>query len=119
MPPRISPDNATSLRDLVTGPVTTRRWLLRALVRLTGGGLGVLLVIAAVVAYLLTLRPDIARARQLARSELQVLLEPAGHERRRRRWHRAGTGCRCIAHVAVSKSAGSIMRGGAGSARRG
>lgn len=91
MPPRISPDNTTSLRGLVTGPVSTRRWLLRALVRLTGGGLGVLLVIAVVVAYLLTLRPDIARARQLARSELQVLLEPAERVRaaawaRRREW---------------------------------
>jgi LysM domain len=88
---RITRDNATSLRGLVTGPVSTRRWLLRALVRLTGGGLGILLVIAAVIAYLLTLRPDVARSRQLARSELVVLLEPAERVRaaawaRRREW---------------------------------
>lgn len=49
---------------------------MRALVKLTGGGIGILLLIAAVIAYLLTLRPDVLAARQLARSELRVLLEP-------------------------------------------
>lgn len=67
---------ATTLLGLVTGPARARRWWLRALVKLTGGGIGLLLVIGAVIAYLLTLRPDVAAARTLARSELQVLLEP-------------------------------------------
>lgn len=82
---------ATTLLGLVTGPVSARRWWLRALVRVTGGGIGVLLVIGAVIAYLLTLRPDIPGARQLARSELQVLLEPTERVQsaawaRRREW---------------------------------
>jgi hypothetical protein len=67
---------ATTLLGLVTGPVRARRWWLRVLVRLTGGGLGVLLLIGGVIAYLITLRPDVTAARALARSELQVLLEP-------------------------------------------
>jgi LysM domain len=75
----------------VTGPVSARRWWLRALVKVTGGGIGVLLVIAAVVAYLITLRPDVTGARKLARSELLVLLEPtervqAAAWARRREW---------------------------------
>lgn len=91
MPPRQPVNTATTLLGLVTGPVSARRWWLRALVRLTGGGIGVLLIIAAVIAYLLTLRPDVAGARRLARSELQGLLEPTERVQsaawaRRREW---------------------------------
>jgi LysM repeat protein len=91
MPPRASSVTATTLLGLVTGPVSARRWWVRALVRITGGGLGVLLVIGAVIAYLLTLRPDIPAARQLAQRELRVLLEPAERVQsaawaRRREW---------------------------------
>jgi len=68
--------SATTLLGLVTGPVRARRWWLRLLVKVTGGGLGLLLVLAAVIAYLLTLRPDVTASRALARRELQVLLEP-------------------------------------------
>ena len=68
MVPRAPVNTATTLLGLVTGPVSARRWWLRALVRITGGGIGVLLVIGAVIAYLLTLRPDIPGARRLARS---------------------------------------------------
>lgn len=83
--------SATTLIGLVTGPVRARRWWLRVLVKVTGGGLGVLLVLAGVIAYLLTLRPDVTGARQLARSELQVLLEPTERVEsvlwaRRREW---------------------------------
>ncbi len=70
-------NTATTLLGLVTGPARAGRWWLRALVKLTGGSLGLLLVLGAVIAYLLTLRPDVTAARTLARSELQVLLEPA------------------------------------------
>lgn len=82
---------ATTLLGLVTGPVRARRWWLRALVKLTGGSIGLLLVIAAVVAYLVTLRPDVNAARTLARSNLRVLLEPTEQVRaaawaRRREW---------------------------------
>jgi hypothetical protein len=91
MPPRAPSTTASTLLGLVTGPVSARRWWLRALLRLTGGGLGVLLVIAAVIAYLITLRPDVPGARKLARSELLVLLEPtekvqAAAWARRREW---------------------------------
>jgi LysM domain len=92
MPPRAPVNTATTLLGLVTGPVSARRWWLRALVRVTGGGLGVLLIVAAVIAYLLTLRPDVTGARRLARSELQGLLEPmervqsAAWARRREWW---------------------------------
>ncbi len=91
MPPREPVNTATTLLGLVTGPVSARRWWLRALVRVTGGGLGVLLIIAAVIAYLLTLRPDVTGARKLARSELQGLLEPTERVQsaawaRRREW---------------------------------
>lgn len=91
MPARAPINTATTLLGLVTGPVSARRWWLRALVRVTGGGLGVLLVTAGVIAYLLTLRPDVPGARRLARSELQVLLEPAERVQsaawaRRREW---------------------------------
>jgi LysM repeat protein len=91
MPPRAPSTTAATLLGLVTGPVSARRWWLRALVKVTGGGIGVLLVIAAVVAYLITLRPDVTGARKLARSELLVLLEPtervqAAAWARRREW---------------------------------
>lgn len=91
MPPRAPSTNATSLLALVTGPVRARRWWLRALVKLTGGSLGVLLVIGAVIAYLISLRPDVAASQRLARRELQVLLEPterveAALWARRREW---------------------------------
>lgn len=91
MPPRAPSTTATTLLGLVTGPVSARRWWLRALVKVTGGGIGVLLVIAAVVAYLITLRPDVPGARKLARTELLVLLEPtervqAAAWARRRAW---------------------------------
>ncbi len=84
-------NTATTLLGLVTGPARAGRWWLRALLKLTGGGLGLLLVIGVVIAYLLTLRPDVAAARTLARSELQVLLEPseavqAAVWARRREW---------------------------------
>lgn len=92
MPPRVPIHTATTLLSLVTGPVSARRWWLRALVRVTGGGIGLLLVLGSVLAYLLTLRPDVPKARRLARSELQVLLEPlervqsAAWARRREWW---------------------------------
>jgi hypothetical protein len=83
--------SATTLLGLVAGPARARRWWLRVLVKITGGGLGVLLVIGGVIAYLLTLRPDVTAARALARSELQVLLEPTERVEsalwaRRREW---------------------------------
>ena len=91
MPPRAPVTTATTLIGLVTGPLSARRWWLRALLRVTGGGLGLLVVVAAVLAYLLTLRPDVPGARKLARSELLVLLEPTEHVQaaawaRRREW---------------------------------
>lgn len=91
MPPRAPINTATSLLALVTGPVSARRWWLRGLVRVTGGSLGVLVIVGAVIAYLLTLRPDVPGARRLARSELQGLLEPAERVQsaawaRRREW---------------------------------
>jgi hypothetical protein len=91
MPPRAPSTTGTTLLGLVTGPVSARRWWLRALVKVTGGGLGVLVVIAGVIAYLITLRPDVPAARKLARSELLVLLEPtervqAAAWARRREW---------------------------------
>ena len=92
MPPRAPVTTATTLLGLVTGPVSARRWWWRAVLRVTGGGIGVILVIAAVIAYLITLRPDVPAARKLARSELLVLLEPlervesAAWARRREWW---------------------------------
>ena len=91
MPPRSPATTATTLIGLVTGPVSARRWWLRALLKVTGGGLGILLVVAAVVAYLITLRPDVTGARKLARSELLVMMEPtervqAAAWTRRREW---------------------------------
>ena len=61
------------------------------LVKITGGSLGLLLVLGAVIAYLVTLRPDVTAARTRARSELQVLLEPTERVEsalwaRRREW---------------------------------
>jgi len=49
---------------------------LRLLAKLTGGSLSVLFAIGLVIAYLITLRPDVPGSRRLARRELQVLLEP-------------------------------------------
>ena len=92
MPPRAPVTTATTLLGLVTGPVSARRWWLRTLLRITGGGIGLLLVIAGVIAYLITLRPDVPAARRLARSELLVMLEPleriesAAWARRREWW---------------------------------
>ncbi len=91
MPPRAPSTTASTLLGLVTGQVSARRWWLRALLRVTGGGLGMLLVIVAVIAYLITLRPDVPAARKLARRELLVLLEPtekvqAATWARRREW---------------------------------
>lgn len=91
MPPRAPASPVTTLLGLVTGPVNSRRWWLRALVKITGGGLGVLLVTGVVLAYLVTLRPDVPAARRLARRELQVLMEPservlAAAWARRREW---------------------------------
>jgi LysM repeat protein len=92
MPLRRTTTHATTLLSLVTGPVSARRWWVRVLLRLTGGGLGVLLLVAAVIAYLLTISIDVPRAQRLARAELQVLLEPtervesAAWARRREWW---------------------------------
>jgi LysM repeat protein len=92
MPSRVTAPAVSALRTLVAGPGSGRRWWLRALVRITGGGLGLLLLIAGVLAYLITLRPDVPAARRLAQSELQVLLEPlervesAAWARRREWW---------------------------------
>ena len=91
MPSRTPVTTATTLLGLVTGPVRARRWWLRLLVKITGGSLGLLLLVGGVMAYLLTLRPDIGAARALARSELQVLLEPTERVEselwaRRREW---------------------------------
>ncbi|MCC7055022.1 MAG: LysM peptidoglycan-binding domain-containing protein [Gemmatimonadaceae bacterium] len=92
MPPRApAATAATSLIGLVTGPARARRWWVRVLVRLTGGSLGLLVVVLAVLAYLVTLRPDVPAARRLARTELQVMLEPtervhAAAWARRREW---------------------------------
>lgn len=91
MPSRGAVASAATLLGLVTGPVRARRWWLRVLVKITGGSLGLLLVLGAVIAYLVTLRPDVTAARTLARSELQVLLEPTERVEsalwaRRREW---------------------------------
>jgi len=61
------------------------------LAKFTGGSLGVLVAIGLVIAYLVSLRPDVPGARRLARRELQVLLEPqeqvqAAAWARRREW---------------------------------
>ena len=91
MLPRAPSTTATTLIGLVAGPVSARRWWLRTLLKVTGGGIGILVVVAAVIAYLITLRPDVTGARKLARSELRVLLEPserveAAAWARRREW---------------------------------
>ena len=91
MKPRAPAAAATSLIGLVTGPVSARRWWVRALVRVTGGSLGLLVLVLLVVAYLVTLRPDVPAARRLARNQLLVMLE-AGEQvngaawARRREW---------------------------------
>jgi LysM repeat protein len=82
---------ATALRGIVAGPARARRWWLQLVARLTGSALGLLVVTAAVVAYMVTLRPDVDRARRLARAELGLLLEPgeqvqAAAWARRREW---------------------------------
>jgi len=76
---------------LVTRSGSTRRRWLRILAKFTGGSLGVLFAIGLVIAYLITLRPDVPGSRRLARRELQVLLEPeemvqATAWARRREW---------------------------------
>jgi hypothetical protein len=91
MPTRVTNAPMTALLGLVTGPVSLRRRVLRVLAKITGGGLGVVLVIGAVVAYLLTLRPDIPAARRLALNELKIVLEPGERVQsaawaRRREW---------------------------------
>lgn len=91
MPERASPVTPSALPGLVTRQGSTRRRWLRMLAKLTGGSLGVLLAIGLVIAYLITLRPDVPAARRLARHELQVLLEPeetvqAAAWARRREW---------------------------------
>ena len=65
-----------TLRTLVAGPARTRRWWLKLVARLTGTGLGVVVLIGAVLAWLVTLRPDVPAARRLAQQELPLVLEP-------------------------------------------
>jgi hypothetical protein len=68
---------ATALRGIVAGPAQARRWWLRLVARLTGSALGVLVVLGGVVAYMVSLRPDVERARRLARNELAFVLDDA------------------------------------------
>jgi len=91
MSERASPVAQSALPGLVTRPGSTRRRWLRILAKFTGGSIGVLLAIGLVIAYLITLRPDVPGSRRLARRELQVLLEPgeivqAAAWARRREW---------------------------------
>lgn len=65
-----------TLRTLVAGPARTRRWWLRVVARLTGTSLGLVVLVGAVIAWLVTLRPDVPAARRLAAQELQLVLEP-------------------------------------------
>jgi hypothetical protein len=65
-----------TLRTLVAGPARTRRWWLKLVARLTGTGLGVVVLVGGVLAWLVTLRPDVPAARRLAQQELQLVLEP-------------------------------------------
>ena len=76
MPDRVSPVAQPVLSGLVTRSGLTRRRWLRMLARFTGGSLGLLFAIGLVIAYLITLRPDVPGSRRLAQRELQVLLEP-------------------------------------------
>ena len=76
MPERVSPVAQPVLSGLVTRSGLTRRRWLRMLARFTGGSLGLLFAIGLVIAYLITLRPDVLGSRRLAQRELQVLLEP-------------------------------------------
>ena len=76
MPERVSPVAQPVLSGLVTRSGLTRRRWLRMLARFTGGSLGLLFAIGLVIAYLITLRPDVPGSRRLAQRELQVLLEP-------------------------------------------
>jgi hypothetical protein len=90
MPPRITAAHRLTLLGALTGQGGTRAWV-GTVVKLAGSSLGVVLLIAAIVAYLLTLRPDIAGSRRLASNELRVLLEPgeqiaASAWVRRREW---------------------------------
>jgi hypothetical protein len=73
MASRFSASQGLTIVTALTGP-SGRRWV-SVLLKLAGSGLGVLVLIAAVVGYLLTLRPDIEGARRLATSELGVLME--------------------------------------------
>ncbi|MCU0618357.1 MAG: LysM peptidoglycan-binding domain-containing protein [Gemmatimonadaceae bacterium] len=66
-----------TLRALVGGgPAPTRRRWLRLLARLTGTGLGLLVLLGVVLAWLVTLRPDVPAARRLAAGQLPLVLEP-------------------------------------------
>ena len=76
MPERVSPVAQPVLSGLVTRSGLTRRRWLRMLARFTGGSLGLLFALGLVIAYLITLRPDVPGSRRLAQRELQVLLEP-------------------------------------------
>lgn len=91
MPERAQPVAQSALPGLLTRQGSTRRRWLRFLAKLTGGSLGVLFAMLLVIAYLVTLRPDVPGARRLARRELEVLLEPeekvqATAWARRREW---------------------------------
>lgn len=89
MASRFTAAQGLTIVSALTGP-GGRRWA-SVLIKLAGSGLGVLVLIAAIVGYLLTLRPDIAGARQLAGSELRVLMEAGERVQatalvRRREW---------------------------------
>ncbi|MCU0625381.1 MAG: LysM peptidoglycan-binding domain-containing protein [Gemmatimonadaceae bacterium] len=64
-----------TLRTIVAGPARSRRWWLRLVARLTGTGLGLVVLAGALFAWLVSLRPDVPAARRLAQQELALVLE--------------------------------------------